>query len=296
MKFSHLVLLSLMFFVDLKVKADSYYAPGFVVAQNQVAPVSNDLNQALTVPENKPPSEGTPIPPDSPDNQPLPATSGNFIPPENPEIPKDSASLTPPSLEVTETVPQVDSDVQTILEAPGTGRLENVNLSRARALVKTNMGRFSIKFYGQTAPRNVENFLALALGKKVYVNGEGRRLRQPFYNGLHFFKVVPGFILQAGCPINKGLGGPGYSITDEISPDVAFDKAGVIGMSNYGANTNGSQFFITLKAQPLLNTKFTAIGEVDQGLEVIKKMGRTMISGTGRPVQPLIIESIEMVN
>jgi len=87
-----------------------------------------------------------------------------------------------------------------------------------------------------------------------------------------FYRVIPGFAAQTGDPSGTGYGGPGYAFDDEISPDLNFDKAGMVGMANTGPGTNGSLFFITLAPRPSLDGKYTVFGQVVQGMDVVQKL------------------------
>ncbi len=83
---------------------------------------------------------------------------------------------------------------------------------------------------------------------------------------------MPGFVAQTGDPSGTGYGTPGYAFKNEISPDLKFDGPGVVGMANAGADSNGSQFFITYSAQPKLDGQYTVFGHVIQGMEVVTSL------------------------
>ena len=91
----------------------------------------------------------------------------------------------------------------------------------------------SILFPNQ-APKTVENFVGLATGEKEYRDDAGRTNPPPFYDGLIFHRIIPGFMIQGGCPIGQGIGGPGYAFDDEISPDKDFTKPYMLAMANAG--------------------------------------------------------------
>ena len=121
------------------------------------------------------------------------------------------------------------------------------------ATIHTEKGDIVIALYADKAPWAVNSFIYLA--------------EQGWYNGSGFFRVIPGFLAQAGDPSNSGLGNPGYAFSDEFTPDLRFDKAGVVGMANNGqAGTNGSQFFFTYTAAPSLDGKYTVFGQVMTGM------------------------------
>ena len=117
-------------------------------------------------------------------------------------------------------------------------------------------------FYTQT-PLTVTNFVGLAEGTL------GPKKGTPFFNGLKFHRVVPGFVVQGGDPLGTGEGGPGYEFPDEFVPGLRHDAAGVLSMANSGPDTNSSQFFITLSAVNRLNYLHSVFGRVKRGIEVL---------------------------
>ncbi len=126
------------------------------------------------------------------------------------------------------------------------------------ATIQTEIGDITLKLYPDKAPLAVNNFIFLA--------------RQGFYDGVTFHRVLPGYIAQAGDPSGTGLGGPGYSFANETTDDLTFDRAGLLGMANSGADTNGSQFFITFEPISQLNGNYTIFGEVTSGMDVAEKL------------------------
>ena len=121
-------------------------------------------------------------------------------------------------------------------------------------------GEFVVQLFADKAPKTVNNFVFLA--------------RQGFYDGTTFHRVLEGFMAQGGDPTGTGMGGPGYQFEDEFSPDLTFDRPGLLAMANSGPNTNGSQFFITYDATPHLNGLHTIFGEVIQGMDVVEGITR----------------------
>ena len=116
----------------------------------------------------------------------------------------------------------------------------------------TNHGDINVTLFPDHAPKTVKNFVGLATGELEYKDDAGRTSPTPFYDGLTFHRVIPGFMIQGGCPLGRGMGGPGFTFDDEISPDKDFGKPYLLAMANagkrMGAGTNGSQFFITVAA------------------------------------------------
>ncbi|MFS3127782.1 peptidylprolyl isomerase [Nocardioides sp. Bht2] len=168
-------------------------------------------------------------------------------------------------------------------------------MSELKAVLKTNRGDITINLFPNHAPATVENFVGLAEGTKEYDSGNGRS--GPFYDGLTFHRVIDNFMIQGGCPLGTGTGGPGYTFKDEFHPELAFTKPYLLAMANAGPGTNGSQFFVTTTETAWLTNKHTIFGEVaDQaGRDVVDAIGTTATGAMDRPVEPVIIESVEIV-
>ena len=117
-----------------------------------------------------------------------------------------------------------------------------------------------VEFFEKDTPITVKNFTDLA--------------KKGFYNGLTFHRVIPGFVIQGGCPEGTGGGGPGYSIPCETSAKMQFHEKGVLSMAHRGKNTGGSQFFVVIdrKATSHLDGVHTCFGKVVEGLEVIDQI------------------------
>ena len=158
----------------------------------------------------------------------------------------------------------------------------------------TNLGKFTVELFEKDAPKTVANFVGLAEGTKEWTDPKtGAKVKKPFYNGLIFHRVIPDFMIQGGDPLGTGTGDPGYKFGDEFGSGRKMDKAGVLAMANAGPNTNGSQFFITLKETNYLNGKHTVFGEVTEGMDTIRKIGETKTSKPGdRPVTPVVMQSV----
>jgi peptidyl-prolyl cis-trans isomerase A (cyclophilin A) len=160
----------------------------------------------------------------------------------------------------------------------------------------TSEGNFTARLYESETPNTVANFAGLADGSKEWTDPRtGRKVKQPYFNGTIFHRVIDGFMIQGGDPLGQGTGGPGYTFGDEFHPKLRHDKAGILSMANRGPNTNGGQFFITLAATPWLDNKHSVFGEVVEGMDVVKKIGSTPTSKPGdRPVKPITIESVRI--
>ena len=168
-------------------------------------------------------------------------------------------------------------------------------MSDLKATLKTTRGDIVVDLFPNHAPKTVENFVGLAEGTKDYHDDAGRS-GVPFYDGLVFHRVISGFMIQGGCPLGKGMGGPGYTFADEIHPELVFDKPYLLAMANAGPGTNGSQFFITVGATPWLNRKHTNFGEVaDQASrDVVDAIASTPTGPGDRPRDEVVIESVQV--
>ncbi len=155
----------------------------------------------------------------------------------------------------------------------------------------TNQGNFTVKLLTDKAPKTVANFVGLAEGTLDPATGKPGKSK-PFYDGLTFHRIIDGFMIQGGDPLGTGTGGPGYRFADEIDKSHKFDKPGIMAMANAGPNTNGSQFFITVAAYPQLPTNYTIFGEVVDGLDVVKKIGKVSTDSRDKPLRPVVIKTV----
>jgi len=160
---------------------------------------------------------------------------------------------------------------------------------------ETSLGTFTAQLETQLAPKTVANFIALAEGTREWKDAKGQTVTgKPFYDGLIFHRVVDQFLIQSGDPTGAGTGGPGYTIPDEFSPQLRYDRAGILGMGNRGQpDTGGSQFFVTLDAMPSLYKVNTAFGQVIRGMEVVRKIGSTRTRNE-RPITPVILQKVRI--
>jgi peptidyl-prolyl cis-trans isomerase A (cyclophilin A) len=168
-------------------------------------------------------------------------------------------------------------------------------MAEQQAILHTNRGDIRINLFPDHAPKTVANFTGLATGEKEYSTPNGRS--GPFYDGLTFHRVIDNFMIQGGCPLGTGTGGPGFQFADEFHPELAFTKPYLLAMANAGPGTNGSQFFITTAQTPWLNNKHTIFGEVadQESRDVVDAIGTTATGAGDRPVEPVVIERVEIV-
>jgi peptidyl-prolyl cis-trans isomerase A (cyclophilin A) len=160
------------------------------------------------------------------------------------------------------------------------------------AVFDTSMGTFVCELYEKSAPLAVENFVGLAQGTKEWLTPKGDMVKKPFYNGITFHRVIKGFMIQAGDISGKGNFQYVINFQDEIVPALRFDRPGVLAMANYGKNTNGTQFFVTVAPQPHLNGKHTIFGRVTQGLDVVQKISDVPVGPAKKPSKDVIINKI----
>lgn len=131
-----------------------------------------------------------------------------------------------------------------------------------QATIHTNKGDIRLELFADQAPLTVANFVNLA--------------ERGYYDGLTFHRVIPDFMIQGGCPLGTGTGGPGYTFEDECTPALKHDRPGILSMANAGPNTNGSQFFITHVPTAWLDGKHTVFGSVTdaEGQKVVDSISQ----------------------
>jgi peptidyl-prolyl cis-trans isomerase A (cyclophilin A) len=164
------------------------------------------------------------------------------------------------------------------------------------AVFDTSLGQIKIELFNDKAPKTVENFVGLAEGTKEWTDPKtGQKVKKPFYDGLKFHRVIPNFMIQGGCPLGNGTGGPGYRFEDEFHKDARHSKPGMLSMANAGPNTNGSQFFITVAATPYLDNRHAVFGEVIEGMDVVMNISKVKTGSMDRPVEDLVIKSVKIL-
>ena len=164
------------------------------------------------------------------------------------------------------------------------------------AIFETPLGKITCRLFQEEVPQTVANLVGLVGGTKEWIDPKtGEKVKRPFYDGLTFHRVIPGFMIQGGDPEGIGSGGPGYTFTDEFSPKLRHDKKGRLSMANRGPNTNGSQFFITVAPTPWLDDRHTIFGEVVQGQEVVDKISNVPRDARDRPIKEVVIKKITIL-
>jgi cyclophilin family peptidyl-prolyl cis-trans isomerase/protein-disulfide isomerase len=183
----------------------------------------------------------------------------------------------------TQVPPPRQEDLARYLQGvPGTGQL--------LAEIRTSMGSLHCELYPDKAPLTVANFVGLATGQKTWQGNGAVQAGKPFYDGLIFHRVIPGFMIQGGDPAGDGSGGPGYDFVNEISPGLGH-VAGALSMANAGPDTNGSQFFITETDRHELDGNYSVFGRCKE-VSLVAKITAVARDGADKPLQPVTIDGI----
>jgi peptidyl-prolyl cis-trans isomerase A (cyclophilin A) len=168
-------------------------------------------------------------------------------------------------------------------------------MSELTATLRTSKGDIRIELFEDRAPRTVENFVGLATGDREWTHPEtGETVTDPLYDDVHFHRVIEGFMIQTGDPTGTGRDGPGYTFDDEFHPELRHDGPGTVSMANSGPNTNGSQFFITLDAQPHLDDRHAVFGRVTEGMDVARAIGGVETDGDDRPTTSVRLQGVDV--
>jgi len=164
------------------------------------------------------------------------------------------------------------------------------------ATLHTSEGDIEVELYDEKVPNTVENFVGLATGEKAWTDPETNEKveGEPYYEDVPFHRVIDDFMIQTGDRTGTGRGGPGYEFDDEFHEDLNHDDAGILSMANSGPNTNGSQFFITLDAQPHLDGRHAVFGEVTDGMDVVEDIGSVPTDRNDEPMKDIVLESVEV--
>lgn len=161
------------------------------------------------------------------------------------------------------------------------------------AQIVTNKGKAIAKLYHKEVPMTVANFVSLAEGNNTRVDSTYKGKK--FYNGIQFHRVIKDFMVQTGDPLGTGKGDPGYKFPDEIVDSLKHKSKGILSMANSGPNTNGSQFFITLKNTPWLDGKHTVFGEIIQGQDVIDSIGAAKTGSGDKPEETIKMLQVNII-
>jgi cyclophilin family peptidyl-prolyl cis-trans isomerase len=148
------------------------------------------------------------------------------------------------------------------------------------AVFDTTQGVFKVELFKDQAPITAGNFEKL--------------VKEGYYDGLIFHRVIDGFMIQGGDPNGDGTGGPGYTIEDEFASGLIHSSKGILSMANAGPNTGGSQFFITLAPTPWLDGKHAIFGKVVEGVDVVDKIGKVQTGAMDKPVEDVVMKKITL--
>lgn len=150
------------------------------------------------------------------------------------------------------------------------------------SLVKffTNKGTFVAEIFADKAPITAENFLGL--------------VKEGFYDGIIFHRIIEGFMIQGGDPTGTGMSGSDKKIADEFGEGLVHDDKGILSMANAGPNTASSQFFITLNETPWLDGHHAIFGKVVEGLEVVEEIGLVETDFRDRPVDDVVMMKVSI--
>jgi peptidyl-prolyl cis-trans isomerase A (cyclophilin A) len=225
--------------------------------------------------------ENTPAPKQSaPSPKPADPVKQDPIPSQPKPDPTPASDVAPPTA--------ADLAVYT-RDLPGTG-------SKLLMTMETSMGTFHCELFGDKAPMTVANWIGLATGKKAWMNPKTGNVERgkPYFDGLIFHRVIPGFMIQGGDPLGQGFGGPGYQFNDEIWQGQHVG-AGMLAMANAGVRggqgTNGSQFFVMEGDRPDLDAKHTVFGKCAE-IDLIKKIEAVPRDDNDKPNTPVTINKV----
>jgi len=161
--------------------------------------------------------------------------------------------------------------------------LISINFLWSQSVAKwhTSMGDFEVTLREDLVPITVGNFVDLT--------------NSNFYDNLIFHRVISDFMIQDGCPLGTGYGGPGYTIPDEFHPDLDYSEPYTLGMANAGPNTGGSQYFITVEPTPWLNGAHSIFGHVTLGSEIVEEISEVPTNANNKPLTDVVIDSIRIM-
>jgi len=161
------------------------------------------------------------------------------------------------------------------------------------AEIVTNKGTAVAQLFYDKVPMTVANFVSLAEGTNTKV--DSAYLNKKYYNGIIFHRVIKDFMIQTGDPLGNGSGDPGYKFPDEIDESLTHKDKGILSMANSGPNTNGSQFFITLKATPWLDGKHAVFGEIVKGQDIVDLIGAAKTAARDKPESEIKMLEVNII-
>lgn len=183
------------------------------------------------------------------------------------------------------------------------------NPENPTATLHTNHGDIVVELFEDRVPQTIENFVRLATDTDTSGDVEpgrgtgawedpdtGEVHTGAMYEDIEIHRVIDDFMIQTGDPTGTGRGGPGYTFDDEFHDDLSHDGAGTLSMANRGPDTNGSQFFITLAAQPHLDDHHAVFGSVIDGMDVVEEIGSLPTDRDDTPQERSVVESIDIKN
>ena len=181
----------------------------------------------------------------------------------------------------------------TALTLTGCSKTESENMNTA--ILNTSMGEIVIELFPDQAPKTVKNFVELATGAKEWVDPNiGEKVKTKLYDGTIFHRVIPGFVIQGGCPKGDGTGGPGWQVKAEFNKKK--HMPGTLSMARSAhPDSAGSQFFVCLTREQCqhLDNQYTAFGQVIKGMDVVQMIAALEVdSRSGRPLKPISMKRV----
>lgn len=184
-------------------------------------------------------------------------------------------------------------------ETPAPAAAESAKPARENglyAVMTTTEGVITLRLFEKETPITVRNFTSLVRGTKEFRDPKtGQMVKRPFYTGITFHRVIPGFMIQAGDAVGNGRYDAGYTIPDEFVPTLKFDVPGRLAMANIEEpHTGSTQFFITDSTPQYLNGKHTIFGQVVEGQDVVHKIAAVPRNKDDKPLKAVRIQSIKL--
>lgn len=168
-------------------------------------------------------------------------------------------------------------------------------------IMRTSEGDIKINLFDDETPETVANFLGLATGEKEWIDPmTGQPSHEPFYNGLTFHRIIKDFMIQGGCPLGNGTGGPGWNIKGEFAANGVNNPIkhtrGVISMArSMNPNSAGSQFFIMHEDAPHLDGQYAAFGKVVSGMDVVDRIASVPTDWNDKPKTAVKMKTVELL-